>query len=255
VFYQDVVHGNLLASALFDCDWLVTESLELIEEDAFVARLDECAPGADVVGNELTANARDEHYTARAAVVPSCLVAELFRRPRKPVAAWRLLQARAAELGLTESCSGMWLLLRALASEESCVPLALMDGNAHFLSARRSTLESLLPALAATVPSVPPPSSSAGDAVGTATLAAAIEAATRPATSKIALVEEKWSHSYGRLLPLTGVPTVAELHDFDTRMPTRKRPSAGPSYSPPLLPWPKISVLRHLPSWLRQWRS
>jgi hypothetical protein len=217
VFCRDVVHGNLPASALFDCDSLVTELLELIKEDAFFTRLDDCAPGADVV-NELAADAFDENYTARAVVVPLCLVAELFRCPCNPAAAWHLLRARAAEFGLTEYCSGMWLLLQALASaehrEDSCVPLALMDGNAHFVSARRSTLESILPALGATVSSVPPPSSSAGDAVGTATLAAAIEAATRPAASKIVLVEEKWPHSYGRLLLLTGVPTVAELHDF-----------------------------------------
>jgi hypothetical protein len=207
VFCRDVVHENLPASAMLDCNWLVTKSLELIKEDAFVAHLDDCAPGADVV-NELAADARDEHYTARAVVVLLCLVAELFRCPRNPVAAWRLLRARAAELGLTESCSGMWLLLRALASaehrEDSCVPLALMDGNAHFVSARRSTLESILPALAATESAVPPPSSSAGDAVGTATVAAAIEAATRPAASKIVLVEEKWPQM--RPLLLTGVP-------------------------------------------------
>jgi hypothetical protein len=69
VFCRDVVHGNLPASALFDCNWLVTESLGLIKEDAFVARLDDCAPGADVV-NELAADTRDEHYTARAAIMP-----------------------------------------------------------------------------------------------------------------------------------------------------------------------------------------
>jgi hypothetical protein len=162
---------------------------------------------------------------------PSCLVAELFRCPRNPVAAWRLLRARAAELGLTECCSGVWLLLQALASAEhreaSCVSLALMDGNTHFVRARRSTLESILPALAATVPSIPSLSSSAGDASGTAALAAAIEAATRPTATKIVLVEEKWPHSYGRLLLLTGVPMVAELHDFWHEYANQKKAHVG----------------------------
>jgi hypothetical protein len=89
-----------------------------------------------------------------------------------------------------------------------------MDGDAHFIDARRSTLESILPGLAAAplapISAAPPP----GDAGGTATLAAAIEAATRPASQKVVLIEERWPHSYRRLLLLAGVASVAELHDF-----------------------------------------
>jgi hypothetical protein len=77
-------------------------------------------------------------------------VAELLRCPRNPVAVWRLLRARAAELGLIECYFSLWLLLRALASsqhrEDSCVRYPLMDRNAHFVSSRRSTLENILPA-------------------------------------------------------------------------------------------------------------
>jgi hypothetical protein len=214
-FCRDVVQGNLPASTTFNGDWLVTESLELLSEALFEAKVVDSPLGADFI-SEQVADEREDAYVAQAAVVPACLVPDLLRLPRNPLAAWRLLRARAAELGLLEVCSPLWLLLRALASpahrEESCVSLDIVDGNAHFINTRRGTLEAILPALAAGSP-MPPPAH-VGEAVGTASLAAAIAAATRPASQKVVTVEEKWPHSYRRLLLLVGVPGADALHDF-----------------------------------------
>jgi hypothetical protein len=116
------------------------------------------------------------------------------------------------------SCPMLWRLLRALSStahrEESCVSLTLVDGNAHFVSSRKNTMEAILPALAS-LPAVTIASPPTGaEATGTAALAAALAAATRPAALKVVTVEEKWPHSHGRLLTLTGAATVDLLHDF-----------------------------------------
>jgi hypothetical protein len=154
---------------------------------------------------------------AQAAILPSCLVPVLLRSSAQhPLAAWRLLRARAAELGLTKQCAGLWRLLRALSSsehrEESCVTLGLLDGDAHFVGTRRGVLEAILPALAlAPTPSAP---LLVAGPLGTSTLAAAIAAATRPAVLKVTTVEEKLPHSYRRLLLLAGVPDVDALHLF-----------------------------------------
>jgi hypothetical protein len=94
-------------------------------------------------------------------------------------------------------------------------------GDAHFVGTRRGVLEAILPALASVpTPSAPP---LVADPLGTVTLAAAIVAATRPAVLKVATVEEKWPHSYRRLLLLAGVPNVDALHFFWTA--SRRRPS------------------------------
>jgi hypothetical protein len=178
-FWRDVVGDDLPASALFECDWLVTETLELLQEDLFIAKLASCPMGADSVP-ELVADAREDLYVANAVVLPGCLVPDLLRHPRNPVAAWRLLRARATELGLVERCASLWRLLRGLAShehrEDSCVSLTIMDGDAHFVSSRRKTMEAILPALAAAPPAAAVPSSPTANATGTASLAAAIEA-------------------------------------------------------------------------------
>lgn len=180
VFCRDVVLGNLPASARFVCDWLVTETLELLKEDLFETKVAASPAGAHTIP-ELVADEQEDLYVAQAAILPGCLAPDLLRLPRNPVAAWRLLRARAAELEVLEECTGLWRLLRALASpehrEDSCVTLNLVDGNAHFVGARRATLEAILPALSTS----PPPPVAAPlpiDASGTATLAAAIEAAT-----------------------------------------------------------------------------
>jgi hypothetical protein len=145
------VQGNLPASTLFSCDWLVTETLELLDEGIFEERLEASPAGAATIPE----SDEDEHedlYVPQAAVIPSCLVPDLLRLPRDPVAAWRLLRLRARELRLLEQCTSLWRLLRSLAStshcEESCVTLELVDGNAHFVGSRRATLEAILPALA-----------------------------------------------------------------------------------------------------------
>jgi hypothetical protein len=52
------------------------------------------------------------------------------------------------------------------------------------------------------------------DGTRTATLAAAIEAATRSSAPKVVTVEEKWPHTYGCLLLLTGAANVDSLPDF-----------------------------------------
>jgi hypothetical protein len=197
-FCRDVVGGMLPASCVFDRGWLVTEELELLEEAVFISKLASSAMGADHVLEALLDDKED--------------------LPRNPVAAWRLLRMRASELGILESCTALWRLLRALSSTEhrgeSCVTLELVDGNAHFISARRSMTEAILPALGSStsLPVLSPPSPA--EATGTAALAAAIAAATRPAALKIITVEEKWPHSYGRLLTLTGVASVDLLHVF-----------------------------------------
>jgi hypothetical protein len=217
LFCRDVVQGNLPASIRFDCDWLVTENLELIQEELFETKLASSPAGADSIPESATDEV-DDLYVAQAVVLPSCLVPDLLRLPRNPVAAWRLLRSRASELGMLAHCTGLWRLLRALAStnhrEDACVALDLVDGDAYFVEGRRALLEMILPALAPPppVPALPP--AQGGDAVGTATLAAAIEAATRPAAQKITTVEEKWPHLFGRLLLLTGVPSVDALHVF-----------------------------------------
>jgi hypothetical protein len=150
-FCRDVVQGNLPASTLFSCDWLVTETLELLDEGIFEERLEASPAGAATIP-ESDEDEREDLYVPQAAVIPSCLVPDLLRLPRDPVAAWRLLRLRARELGLLEQCTSLWRLLRSLAStshrEESCVTLELVDGNAHFVGSRRATLEAILPALA-----------------------------------------------------------------------------------------------------------
>jgi hypothetical protein len=217
LFCRDVVQGNLPSSTRFDCDWLVTENIKLLVEDAYEAKVGASTPGANSVP-KLDSDDKEDLYVPQAAILPGCLVPELLRCPRNPVAAWLLLRARATELGILDQCPSLWLLLRALSSpnhrEDSCVNLALVDGNAHFVNSRRSTLEAFLPALSTAGPSAPSAPPPLADPAGTATLAAAIEAATRPAAHKVITVEEKWPHSYGRLLLLAGVPTVAALHDF-----------------------------------------
>jgi hypothetical protein len=214
-FCRDVVGGNLPTTARVRTDWLVTEELELLCEDVFEAKVGTSPPGTSLIP-ELNADMKEDLYVPQAALLPSCLVPDLLGLPRDPVAAWRLLRARATELGLLDQCAALWRLLRALASpehrEESCVKLELMDGDAHFVGARRVVLEAILPALGA--PAALPPAPIVQDPAGTASLAAAIEAATRPASQKIVTVEEKWPHSYRRLLLLTGVPDVDSLHDF-----------------------------------------
>jgi hypothetical protein len=163
-------------------------------------------------------NLKEDLYVAQAAVLPGCLAPDLLHLSRDPVAAWRLLHARAAELGLLESCSALWRLLRALSSgtyrEDTCVTLDLVDGNVHFVISPRSTLETVLPALAVSIQPPWPTAPPADNDVGTASLAAALEAATRPAAQKVVRVEDKWLHSYGRLLLLTGAARVGELHEF-----------------------------------------
>jgi hypothetical protein len=191
----------------------------LLKEDNFLLKLAASAPGASAV-TELAKDDFEDHYVPQAVVLPSCLVPDLLLLPRDPLAAWRLLRARASELGVVAHCTSLWLLLRALSSvnhrEDSCVSLELVDGNSHFVNARRQLLETILPALAPNasppVPApVPPQAINAG---GTATLAAALEAATRPAAQKVISVEEKWPHSFRRLLLLTGVGAVDELQGF-----------------------------------------
>jgi hypothetical protein len=157
MFCRDVVQGNLPASTDIDCDWLVTESLELLSEAAFSINLLAGPLGASVVAEEED-GLKEDLYVARAAVLPGCLVPDLLRLSRDPVAAWRLLRAWAAELGLLESCSALWRLLRALSSaihrKDTCVTLGLVNGNAHFVSSCRSTLKAVLPALAVSTPSL-----------------------------------------------------------------------------------------------------
>jgi hypothetical protein len=99
IFCRDVVRGNLPASARFDCDWLVTEALELLAEDVFLAKIINCALGATSVPEAILDN-REDLYVAQAAVLPACLVPDLLLLRRDPVAAWRLLRARATTLGL-----------------------------------------------------------------------------------------------------------------------------------------------------------
>jgi hypothetical protein len=213
-FCWDVVSGNLPASAVFDCDWLVTEPLELLRANVFASKLAVSAVGASSIP-ELDADDTEDLYVAQAVILPGCLLPDLLRLPRNPVVAWRLLRARAAELNLLDSCTGLWNLLRALASpnhrEESCVTLALIDGNASFVGHRRAILEATLPALGAiTAPSSP----LIRDPIGTANLADASAVATRPAAAKIITIEEKWPHSYSRLLLLSGAPDVDALDPF-----------------------------------------
>jgi hypothetical protein len=93
------------------------------------------------------------------------------------------------------------------------VILELVDGNAHFVGSRRVTLEAILPALAP-LPPAETPSVAADDGARTASLAAAIEAATRSSAPKVLTVEEKWPHSFGHLLLLTGAASVDSLPDF-----------------------------------------
>jgi hypothetical protein len=215
-FCHDAVQGNLPASVHFDMDWLVTENLELLHEDLFETKVVASPAGGDYIP-EASEDDMEDLYVVQAAVLPSCLGPNLLRLLRIPIAAWRLLRSCATELGLLNHCSGLWRLLRALAStnhrKDSCMSLDLIDGNAHFVGSRRAVLETILPALAA-APLMLGPAPTVGDAAGTATLAAAIEAATRPAAQKIVTVEEKWPHSYGWLLLLAGVANVEGLHNF-----------------------------------------
>jgi hypothetical protein len=214
-FCRDVVLGNLPAFTRFECGWLVTKSLELLHEDVFEVKIATSPVGASSVP-ELIDDQHEDCYVAQAAILPSCLVPDLLRSAPHPLAAWRLLRARATELGLTGQCAGLWRLLRALSSpehrEESCVTLGLLNGDAHFVGTRRGVLEATLPALSS-APTSSAPLLVAGPS-GTSTLAAAIAAATRPAILKVTMVEEKWPHSYRRLLLLAKVPNVDALHLF-----------------------------------------
>jgi hypothetical protein len=137
-FCRDVVQGNLPESTTFDGEWLVTENIELLAEALFESKLEDSPLGADLMP-ELAADARVDAYVAQADIVPAFLVPGLLRVPSNPLAAWRLLCARDAELGLLEVCSPLWSLLRALRSpahrKESCVLLSIVDGNAHFVNA------------------------------------------------------------------------------------------------------------------------
>jgi hypothetical protein len=163
-FCRDVVQGNLPESTTFDGEWLVTENIELLAEALFESKLEDSPLGADLIP-ELAANARVDAYVAQATIVPACLVPHLLRVPRNPLAAWRLLLARAAQARTPP----LWFLLRALGlpahHEESWVLLSIVDGNAHFVNARRGMLEAILPALASVLPA-PPPAPGGEAAVG-----------------------------------------------------------------------------------------
>jgi hypothetical protein len=108
------------------------------------------------------------------------------------------------------------------------VSLSIVDGNAHFVNARRGMLEAILPALASVLPAPPP--APGGEAAVTASLAAAIAAATRPASQKVVTIEEKWPHSYSRLLLLVGVPGADSLHDFWHDYADQKKAHPGWAY-------------------------
>jgi hypothetical protein len=215
-------------------------------------KLEASPAGADTVP-ELESNERKDVYVPQADVIPSCLVLDLLRLPQNPVAAWRLLRLRASKLGLLEQCSSLWRLLRALASsshrEESCVNLELVDGNAHFVGSRWATLEAILPALAPLVPLAAPPLVAVANETQTASLAAITEAATRSSTPKVVVVEEKWPHSYGCLLLLTGAVDVDSLPGFWHEYANQKKAHDGPTCSQLQPPWQVASVSRPPPSW------
>jgi hypothetical protein len=107
----------------------------------------------------------------------------------------------------------------------------VLHGSDHhgreFVSSRWSTLEKIIPALACAPPAILDPPL-AGDVIGTAMLAVAIEAATSPMTQKVVTKEEKWPHSYGQLLLLTGVILVGLLHDFWHEYANQKKAQLGP---------------------------
>jgi hypothetical protein len=112
-----------------------------------MSKLEMIPVGAGII-QELATSDWEDAYVAQATAVPACLVPILLRLPHNPLAAWRLLCAQATELGLLEACSSLWLLLLTLAlpahREDSCVLLALVDGNAHYVRAWRRTPSSLL---------------------------------------------------------------------------------------------------------------
>jgi hypothetical protein len=93
------------------------------------------------------------------------------------------------------------------------VTLDLVDGIPLFVGSRRATLEAILPALAPAPPGMPAATAS-NNSARTSSLAAPLEAATCPSASKVVTVEEKWPHSYGRLLLLTGTANVDALPNF-----------------------------------------
>jgi hypothetical protein len=242
VVCPDVFQGNLRASTTFDGEWLVTENIELFEEVLFESKLEDSPLGAGLIP-ELAADGRVDAYVAQAALVPACLVPNLLRGPRNPLATWRLLRARAAELGLLVVCSPLWLLLRTLASpvhcEESCVSLNIVDGNAHFVNAQSGMLEAILLALAAGPP-VPLPTPG-GEAAITASLVAAIAPATRPTSQKVVTIEEKWRHSCGSFLLLVGDPGADVMHNFWHNYANQKKAYRdGPTCSPPRPQWPRV---------------
>jgi hypothetical protein len=80
LFCHDGIQGNLLALACFDCDWLVTENLELLKEDLFMAKLASIPAGANSVLKVIT-NDMENLYVAQAVLLPSCLVPDLLRLP------------------------------------------------------------------------------------------------------------------------------------------------------------------------------
>jgi hypothetical protein len=85
-FCRDVVSGNLPASASFDCEWLVTENLELLRENIFSSRLASCTLGASAIA-ERDSDDREDLYVAQAALIPGCLLPDWLRLPRNPILA------------------------------------------------------------------------------------------------------------------------------------------------------------------------
>jgi hypothetical protein len=75
-----------------------------------------------------------------------CRAVELLGEVRPQQSGGRVVPS-ATKCGLLKQCSGLWHLLWALTSnvhcEDSCVTLDLVDGIAHFVSARWSALEVL----------------------------------------------------------------------------------------------------------------
>jgi hypothetical protein len=226
-FRRDVVRGELPASVELEASWLYPElAIEVPSLANFEEALAQAPAGDDRITLDLTEDT-DDVSVPQMVPLPLCLLPLLLLNPLTPLQAWPLLRAAAREAGILADCSLLWDFLRASASDlegETLVPpLVLVDGDDAFVMGRRRLLDALLPAPLA--PTALPPTAAPPRALlpsnGADEIARAISAATRREAP--VGVEDKWPHTYHRLLRLTGRNAVAELPSFWGQFANQKK--------------------------------
>jgi hypothetical protein len=207
----------------------MTENIELLNEALFKSKLEDIPLGAQVYPRARHQQLVDTNV-ARAAVVPACLVSTCSScraTPWQPGTCFVLRLPSLVSWKFAPPCGLFCVPWLCLLIVRTPLLMAIVDGNAHFVSAQRSTLEAILLALAAGPPVWPP--MHVGDAAEMASLGAAIATTTHPASQKVATVERRSGRSPTAPPPLGGCSS-------GMTMPIRRRPNVGPICNPPRHP-------------------